>query len=80
MAAVMTLGITVSLSLYACTTKRDFTMLGGSLFIWGMALLLTSCFLFYVSEFLYVLCCAGTVILYGYYLIYDTQLIMGGKH
>lgn len=40
----MTLGITLALTYYACTTKTDFTMMGGSLFIFGMALFLFGLF------------------------------------
>ena len=36
-AAIMTLGITCSLTYYALTTKSDFTMAGATLFIVGMA-------------------------------------------
>jgi len=82
MAAVMTLGMTLSLTIYACTTKKDFTMLGSSLFVFCTALLLFGIFMgiFHAwSKPLYILYTTLGVIFYGFYLCYDTQLIMGGK-
>jgi hypothetical protein len=76
----MTLGITVALTIYACTTKTDVTMRGGTLFILVMALMMFGIFAsFYGGEFMYKLYCLFGVILYGYFIIYDTQLIVGGK-
>ena len=76
----MTLGITLSLTVYALTTKTDFTAMGASLFIFGMALLLFGLFasLFH-SKILNILYCSFGVILYGFYLVYDIQLLVGGK-
>lgn len=80
MAAVMTLGITFALTLYAMTTKTDFTFYGGILFVCGMAMLLITLFMMFTSNpFLHVLFSGLGVILYGIYLIYDTQLIVGNK-
>lgn len=80
MAASMTLGMTFALTVYAFTTKRDFTYAGAALFIAGMALLLLGIFtMFTKNHFLHVLYSSLAVVLYGFYLIYDTQLVMGGK-
>ena len=46
MAALMTLAITVALTLYAFTTKEDFTVMGGALWIAGCVLML---FAFFIS-------------------------------
>ena len=79
-AAVMTLGITASLAVYALTTKTDFTMMGASLFIFGMALLLFGMFLaLFHNRLLHILYCVFGVVLYGFYLVYDIQLLVGGK-
>jgi len=80
MAALMTLAVTISLTVYAWSTKNDFTIFG-SLFYIGTALLIMlgiTTFLLQ-SNFLYFLYNAGGVIFYSFYLIYDTQLIAGGK-
>lgn len=44
LAAVLTLAITVALTIYAFTTKTDFTMMGGSLFIFSAVLLVLGLF------------------------------------
>lgn len=79
-AALLTLSITASLTIYAFKTETDFTMQGGALFIFGTVLfffgILTMFFHSPVLNTIYV-CAMG--ILYGFYLIYDTQLIVGGK-
>ena len=82
MAAAMTLGMTLSLTIYAFTTKSDFTTMGSTLFILASALLMFGIFMAVFSSWnqpLYILYTTLGVILYGYYLVYDTQLIMGGK-
>ena len=80
MAAIMTLGITVSLTIYAMTTKSDFTYMGGCLFVFGMVFCLVGIFmLFTANPYLHVIYAAIGVCFYGLYLIYDTQLIMGNK-
>ena len=82
MAAFMTLALTVALTLYAFTTKTDFTMMGSSLWILGCTLLMFSLFaMFSQNNILHIVICCFSVILYSIYLIYDTQLLMGGhKH
>jgi FtsH-binding integral membrane protein len=75
-AAFSTLIITFSLSLYAITTKRDFTAQGGILFALLGILFVTSILCFFLP-FLYTLVCIGGLILYSGYLLYDTQLLFG---
>jgi len=80
MAAAMTLAVTLALTIYALTTKTDFTMCGGFFFVGTMLLLMFGLFYFiYPSKVMYNMYCIGGVLLYGFYLIYDTQLIAGGK-
>lgn len=81
MAAVMTLGVTLSLTFYACTTKTDFTYFAGFMFVSVTSLIMSLFFIFF-SGFgkFYVGCCMIGVIIYGMYLVYDTQLILGGGH
>ena len=77
----MTAVVTVALTFYACTTKTDFTMCGGFFFLLVvvmMMLILVSFFMTWVTWWHPVL--SGFLILcYGLFLIYDTQLIAGGK-
>ena len=72
-AAMMTLGITVGLTVYALTTKSDFTMMGGAMFIFTIAFIMMGLLMWLmgagrVAEIIY---CTIGVILYGFYLIYD---------
>ncbi len=69
--------ITISLTIYACYTKTDFTFCGGLLFAMCGVMVIWSIFMMIFGFFLYSLYCAMGLILYSVYLIYDTQLIMG---
>ena len=81
-AASLTAGATLGLSLYACFTKRDFTMFGGAL----VSLLLVMI----MSSFLFMFIPMNNTIniVYGgigafimcLFIVYDTQLMLGGKH
>ena len=77
----MTAGMTVALTIYAMCTKTDFTVCGGLFFvitIGVLMLMLVGLFMSFVTWW-HPLISAILVILYGLYLIYDTQLIAGGK-
>jgi len=79
-AACMTLVMTVSLSVYALTTKKDFTLMGSTLFIFAAALFMLVLFSWmFRSLAMQILICCGCIVLYGFYLVYDTQLILGNK-
>ena len=80
MAAFMTAAVVISLTIYAMTTKEDFTMCGASLFLMGCGLLCFGLFAIIIgSDFMYTAYCSIGVIVFGFYLVFDTQLIMGGK-
>ena len=80
MAAVLTAAVVVALTVYAFTTDTDFTYMGGMLSVGLLLLLVASVLGWFFSSRIYelMLCVAGTF-LFGVYLIYDTQLIMGGE-
>jgi len=72
-ALLMTISVTVGLTVYAFCTTTDFTMMGGSLFIIGFALLgfgIVS--VLFHSPVMYMVYNIFCVILYGFYLVYDT--------
>lgn len=88
MAAIMTfgtrrcyLGIVVAATAYAMLTKEDFTVKWGLIVVVLMAMLQLLFFgLFWpTNSFLYSLYCTLGVVLFGIYLIIDTQMILGGK-
>ncbi|CAD8145549.1 unnamed protein product [Paramecium pentaurelia] len=80
MAAALTLAAVIGLTLYACKTKKDFTTKGAFLFMAS-----TSLFLFailsgvYYDQAMSLLYSLISSLLFGVYLIYDTQLIIGGS-
>ena len=76
-AASLTCAITIALTVYACTTKTDFTFMGGILFVAGVLLLFLGIFSMIFGNFLNTLYCVLGVFLFSLYLIYDTQLVMG---
>lgn len=65
---------------YACLTKTDFTIKWGILVVILVAMLFLAIFMiFSYSKVAYIIYCTLGVILFGIYLIIDTQLIMGNK-
>lgn len=80
MAALLTLGITFSLTFYAMTTKTDMTYYGGFIYMITVGLFFGGlASIFIRNEFIEIALALAGAIVYGIYLIYDTQLIMGGK-
>lgn len=80
MAAVMTFGMVIALGLYAFNTKSDFTLQGGALFVFGCAFLMLTFFgMFTNNKFFHIFLSVLGIILFGFYLIYDIQLIIGNK-
>ncbi|XP_051920796.1 protein lifeguard 1 [Hippocampus zosterae] len=73
--------VSFSLSVFAMQSKYDFTMASGSLWVFGWTLFSFGllCAIFR-SQFAYIAyACLGTL-LFSLYLVFDTQLIVGGKH
>jgi FtsH-binding integral membrane protein len=78
MAAFMTMGMTIALTVYAMTTKSDITMHGSLLLIVLTSMVFLSFFaLFTDNQLIHVILSSLFVILYGIYIVYDTQLILG---
>jgi len=88
LALVVTAGIFFALTAYACVTKSDFTGMGVYLFgflvalmIFGMVMWLWPLFTGSAAPAGMRLVYAGLgVLLFMFYIIYDTQLIVGGSH
>lgn len=83
LAAGITVAICLSLTMFAFQTKIDFTGIGPYLFMALMALTLFSFSAMLFSSVVPIenvtYCCLGAL-LFSFYLIYDTQLIIGGNH
>ena len=79
-AVVLTAAVVVSLTIYAFVTDTDFTMLGGIFFVCAAVLLVGAILAFFIRNRPYtILISVLSTILFGLYLIYDTQLILGNK-
>ena len=80
MAACLTAAIVIGLTVYAITTKTDFTTCLAAAWMLGFLLLgfglMAIIFQSYVVTVVY---CALAVIVFGFYLIIDTQLVVGGR-
>lgn len=82
LAAGLTVALFSSLTAYACLTKSDFTGAGPYLFCALSGLCLAGFVLLFFpgSEgFFHVYACLGAM-LFCFYIVYDTQLIIGGQH
>lgn len=85
-AAALTAAVTCGLTVYAFTTKTDFTFCGGMLFAGTCLMFFMGIFflIFGMGEYgstkfkvINILYCSIGVLVYSIYLIYDTQLVMG---
>ena len=78
--AGLTMLIVCGLTIYACFTKRDMTLMGGFLFILSLILLFLGIIgIFFTSYFYQMLINSIGALLMSLYLIYDTQLVLGDK-
>ncbi|XP_008275222.1 protein lifeguard 1 [Stegastes partitus] len=73
--------VSFSLSVFAMQSKWDFTTASGSLWVFGWTLLSFALLCAILrSQYAYITyACLGTL-LFSLYLVFDTQLILGGKH
>ena len=77
----ITAAITISLTIYAGQTKYDFTTWGAGLLACLVGIILVNLLNIWIQNtFLHtVMSCFGAII-FSFYIIYDTQLIIGGEH
>ena len=76
--AGLTMLIVFGLTMYACFTKTDFTMMGGFLFSCSIVLIFLGIIgLFFRSYFYQMFLNSLGVLLMSVYLIFDTQLVIG---
>ena len=81
MAAGMTAFMTISLTIYAIYTDTDFTVCGSLFFCLAIGMLLMcimSIFMTFASWW-HPVVSALFVVIYGLYIIFDTQMIVGGR-
>ena len=78
-AAMMTAAVVIGLTLYAVFTPTDFTKCGGAMTVIGCAFMVFSLFSFLFGPTMRLIYCVLGVIVFGMYLIFDTQYIVGGE-
>lgn len=81
MAVGITAAVCLGLTLFAFQTKWDFTMMGGILFVAVIILFIFGIVAIFVHNRIVQLVYASLgALIFSIYLVYDTQLMMGGKH
>lgn len=82
MAAVLTMAMFLALTLYACTTKTDFTsnICGWHIVVIQITLIIASIPLMFIlhDRLLHLFFAYIGVGIFSFYIIYDTQCIMNG--
>lgn len=77
----LTFIVTFGLTLFAFQTKYDFTGAGPYLLSFLLVLIFMGIFAIFVKNDIYNLIYAALgSLLFSFYIVYDTQLIIGGKH
>ncbi|XP_037948016.1 protein lifeguard 3-like [Teleopsis dalmanni] len=80
-AMVITFLVVVGLTLFALQTQIDFTACGGIMIVLAIILLVMGIvMIFFPSRTLHIIYCCFGVGIFGIYLIYDVQLMVGGNH
>lgn len=81
-AALTTSGCVAGLTMYACQTKYDFTMMGGMLssmiFVFIMSWFIL--WWFPITDTVSLVYSSLGALLMCFFIVYDTQLMLGGKH
>ena len=78
LALLLTIVATLSITFYACTTKRDFSTWRVGLYAIFMQIITFGMIaVLFKIRALYAFYTFGMTIMVGFYLVYDTQLIMG---
>lgn len=81
MAVGITAAVCLGLTLFAFQTRWDFTVMGGVLFVAVIILFVFGIVAIFVKGKIVTLIYASLgALIFSIYLIYDTQLMMGGKH
>lgn len=80
-AAGITAAVSISLSIFACQTKWDFTGCGVFVFVSVIVLMIFGFMMIFIRNRIAQLVYASLgALLFSFYMVYDTQQIVGGKH
>uniref|UniRef100_A0A8D7ZXT3 Protein lifeguard 1 n=4 Tax=Culex pipiens TaxID=7175 RepID=A0A8D7ZXT3_CULPI len=81
LAVGITAAVCLGLTLFAFQTKWDFTVMGGVLFVAVIILMLFGIIaIFFPGKTITIVYASFGALIFSIYLIYDTQLMMGGEH
>eukprot|EP00397_Hematodinium_sp_SG-2012_P019622 GEMP01020171.1.p1 GENE.GEMP01020171.1~~GEMP01020171.1.p1 ORF type:complete len:243 (-),score=31.07 GEMP01020171.1:1714-2442(-) len=81
LAVGITAGIVIGLTFYAFKTDADWTGAGPYLFAAVLCLMLFGLVcMFFPNPFMQKVYCGLGALIFSFYLVYDTQIIVGGKH
>ena len=81
MAVGITAVICFALTMFALQTKYDFTGMGTYLFIAVIVLMLFGILtIFFHDRIVIIVYSSFGALLFSFYLVYDTQLMLGGNH
>ena len=81
LSGISTLSIFSGLSIYAIQTKYDYTDKGGYLLAGLFGLIVLLIFVSFTNyNTLNIVYAVGGSVLFSFYIVYDTQLIIGGEH
>ena len=74
--------LTIGLTIFALQTKIDFTAMGGALLVALLCLMMLGLFaaIFRGNNILNLVYASLGAFIFGMYIIFDTQMMMGGKH
>jgi len=78
----ITTGIVLGLTVFAFQTKIDFTACGGILICMLCGLMIMGLIMIFIpySKYMQMVYGGAGAILFSFYLVYDTQMMMGGDH
>lgn len=80
-AVILTFVVTISLTIYAFKTKSDFTVCGGVLVSVSTSLIMFGILLIFFHPFyIHMIFCEIAIVIYSVFIVYDTQLIAGGRY
>lgn len=81
LAVGITAAVCLGLTLFAFQTKWDFTVMGGILFVAVIVLMLFGIIaIFFPGKTITIVYASAGALIFSFYLIYDTQMMMGGNH
>lgn len=81
MAVGITAAVCLGLTLFAFQTKWDFTVMGGVLFVAVIILMVFGIVAIFVpGKTIQLIYASLGALIFSIYLVYDTQMMMGGKH